>query len=165
MGTYRKSINSQNIQTSSYTKAEAEERKQIEKELNGECDCFEMPIFLEGNEVATNEFIRLSEELRKIGVLSNVDNVQLGMYCQLYSTYLECVKQENEKGLFLEYTNKGGETNLVEAPWVKLKRATETQMITLGKQFGFTPVDRLKFIGIKKEEKNEDPLMMLLNND
>lgn len=165
MGTYRKSINSQNIQTSSYTKAEAEERKQIEKELNGECDDFEMPIFLDGNEVAIDEFIRLSNELRKMGVLSNVDNVQLGMYCQLYSTYLECVKQENEKGLFLEYTNKGGETNLVEAPWVKLKRATETQMITLGKQFGLTPVDRLKFIGMKKEEKNDDPLMDLLKND
>ena len=166
MGRNRKSIFAQDIQHSSYTKAEAEEIGRIERELNGKCDNFEPPTFLEGNEIALAEFERLAEELYEIGVLSNVDNISLGMYCQLYSTYVDCVRLEKEQGLFTSYTNKGGETNLVEAPWSKLKRQTETQMINLSKQLGLTPVDRLKFINMKKADKEEqDPLLALLKED
>ena len=162
----RKSIFAQDINHTSYTKAEAEERMEIERTLNGKCDNFEPPTFLEGNEIALAEFERLAEELHEIGVLSNVDNISLGMYCQLYSTYVDCVRLERENGSFQNYTNKGGETNLVEAPWSKLKRQTETQMINLSKQLGLTPVDRLKFINIKKADKEEkDPLLTLLKED
>jgi P27 family predicted phage terminase small subunit len=163
MSTYRKSINTINPDRSSYTRAEVQERIEIENELNGDCDNFEIPSFLEGNVVAIEEFNKIAAELKKIGVISNLDSTQLGMYCQLYAQYVECIRLENEHGLFSEYTNKSGETNLVEAPWSKLKRQTESQMIALGKQFGLTPVDRLKMIPIKQNEKdNKDPLLNIL---
>lgn len=163
MSTYRKSINAIDPNWSPYTKAEAQERIEIEAELNGGCDNFEIPSFLEGNEVAIEEFNKIAAELKKIGVISNLDSTQLGMYCQLYAQYVECIRLENEHGLFHEYTNKSGETNLVEAPWSKLKRQTESQMIALGKQFGLTPVDRLKMIPIKQNDRDsKDPLLSIL---
>lgn len=127
-------------------------------------DKWKTPNFIKGNKVATKEFKRLAKELKEREVLSNVDNILLGQYCQLYSNYVECVKKEQELGLFTEYTNKGGQTNLIEAPWVKLRRQIETQMINISKSFGFDPVSRLKFTEIVKTEEQEDELMEILKS-
>lgn len=159
----KKSINNIDTSRGGYTKAEIESRKDQEKKLNGKCDNFKVPDFLKGNKVAIKEFKRLSNELKDKSVLSNIDNIQLGLYCQCYSGYCECVELEKQRGLFAEYTNKGGETNLVEAPWVKLRRQLETQMINIAKSFGFSPVDRLKFVNTNAREDEEDPLIKLLN--
>ena len=161
----KKSINMIDTTKGGYTKEEIERRKAEEKAINGNCDKFTMPPFLKGNKIAEKEFKRLTKELKERETLSNIDNIQLAMYCQCYSTYCECIRLESERGLFTEYTNKAGETNLVEAPWVKLKRQTETQMINIAKSFGFTPADRLKFTGNGKEDKEDDELLKIINGD
>lgn len=158
----RKSINNIDTSKGGYTKEEIEFRKNQEKKINGDCKNFKAPEFLKGNKIALKEFKRLSEELKERDVLSNIDNIQLAVYCQCYSNYCECIQKEKEFGLFAEYTNKNGSTNLVEAPWIKLRRQLEVQMSNIAKQFGFTPVDRLKFTEIKKEEV-VDPLLEILS--
>lgn len=161
----KKSINMIDLSKGGYTKEEIEFRKEQEKSMNGDCDKFTVPPFIKGNKIAEKEFKKLTQELKDREVLSNVDNIQLAIYCQCYSTYCECIRLENLKGLFTEYTNKAGETNLVEAPWVKLKRATETQMINLSKQFGFTPVDRLKFTSVIKPKDEQDEVVNIIGGD
>lgn len=161
----KKSINNIDTSKGGYTKEQIEYRQQQENIVNGDCDKFTMPPFLKGNKIAKKEFEKLTKELKDRKVLSNVDNIQLAMYCNCYSTYCECVRLENEKGLFTEYTNKAGETNLIEAPWVKLKRGTETQMINISKQFGFTPVDRLKFTTVTKPSIVEDPVAKAIRGE
>lgn len=158
----KKSINMIDLSKGGYTKEEIEYRQEQEKAINGDCNKFTMPPFIKGNKIAEKEFKRLTKELKDREVLSNVDNISLAMYCQCYSTYCECIRLENEQGLFQEYTNKAGETNTVEGAWVKLKRATETQMINISKSFGFTPVDRLKFTSVQKPKEESDPLLSIL---
>ena len=161
MGRPRKNVDSV---VGGITKAEREFRKEQERKINGDLDKWEVPTFLKGDKVAIKEFKRLSEELKNMEVLSNIDNITLGLYCQCFSNYVECVKQEREHGLFIEYTNKNGSTNLQEAPWVKLRRQLETQMVNIAKQFGFTPKDRLSFIDIKPKQEEKDELLDILNS-
>ncbi|MBZ9635508.1 phage terminase small subunit P27 family [Clostridium sp. FP1] len=161
----RKSINNIDTKKGGYTKEQIEYRQQQEKKANGDCDKFTMPPFIKGNKIAEKEFKKLTKELKERKVLSNVDSTQLAMYCNCYSTYCECIRLENDKGLFSEYTNKAGETNLVEAPWIKLKRATETQMINIAIKFGFSPADRLKFTSVTKPEVIENPVAKAIRGE
>ena len=119
---------------------------------------FRMPDFIKGDKVAESEFKRMSKELSELdpGFLTNIDNIQLGMYCRLFSIYKQCLADEQEKGLFTSYTNKGGSENVVEAPWSKLRRATETQIMMLSKSFGLSPLDRRKFKDCKPEQIESD---------
>lgn len=162
IGRPRKSINNIDTSKGGYTKETIEFRKEQEKLINGDLDKWKVPDFIKGNKVATKEFKRLAEELKDREILSNVDNILLGQYCQLYSNYVECINKEREFGLFTEYTNKGGQTNLIEAPWVKLRRQIETQMINISKSFGFDPVSRLRFTEIVKQENEDDELLKIL---
>lgn len=139
-----------------FTKAERSERLELEKKINLECDNFKIPTFIKNNKEALKEFKRLKKELLDREVLSNLDNISLAQYCLLYSNYIDCIALEEEKGLFVEYVNKGGATNTIEAPWVKLRRATETQMINIGKNFGLSPVDRQKLVRPKTEEEGDE---------
>lgn len=139
-----------------FTKAERSERLELEKKINGECNNFKVPPFIKNSPNALKEFKRLKKELLDREVLSNLDNISLAQYCLLYSNYIDCLALEEEKGLFTEYENKGGGVNLIEAPWVKLRRATETQMINIGKNFGFSPVDRQKLVKPKVEEGKDE---------
>lgn len=164
MGRPRKSINNIDTSKGGYTKETIEFRKEQEKMINGDLDKWKVPEFIKGNKVAIKEFKRLAEELKDREILSNVDNILLGQYCQLYSNYVDCVSKEQELGLFTEYTNKGGQTNLIEAPWVKLRRQVETQMINISKSFGFDPASRLRFTEIVKPDEEEDELLNILRS-
>lgn len=164
MGRPRKSISNIDTSKGGYTKETIEFRKEQEKMINGDLDKWKVPEFIKGNKVAIKEFKRLAEELKDREILSNVDNILLGQYCQLYSNYVECVRKEQELGLFTEYTNKGGQTNLIEAPWIKLRRQVETQMINISKSFGFDPASRLRFIEIFKQDEEENELLNILRS-
>lgn len=158
MGRPRKSINNIDISKGGYTKETIEFRKEQEKKINGDLDKWEIPEFIKDNNIAIKEFKRLAEELKYREVLSNVDNILLGQYCELYSEYIDCIKKRREFGSFIEYTNKGGQTNLIEAPWTKLRGQVETRMMNISKSFGFDPVSRLRFTDIVKPEEQKDEI-------
>lgn len=160
----KKSIYEMDLSNGGYRKEEIEYRKQQEDEMNGILDNYIIPDFILGDDVAIEKFKFLSDELEKRKMLANVDNVALAQYCKLYSEYCKCVEAIDEFGLWVEYTNQGGKTNIVESPYLKTKRQCETQMLALSKQFGFTPKDRLGLTPTKPKKEEKDPLLKILDD-
>lgn len=154
----KKSIFETDLTKTHRNKDEIEFRKRQEEFMNGVLDNYEIPDFIKDDSIAVEKFKFLSDELEKKKILSNVDNVALGQYCKLYSEYCKCVEAIKTYGLWIEYTNQGGKTNVVESPYLKTKRQCETQMIQLSKQFGFTPKDRLGLTPTKPQEKEKDEI-------
>ena len=60
------------------SKSEIQERLAKEKAITGASDNIMPPKFIENNEVALEEFYRVVDELRAVGVATNVDSVLLG---------------------------------------------------------------------------------------
>ncbi|MBK1809147.1 phage terminase small subunit P27 family [Clostridium sp. YIM B02505] len=113
------------------------------------------PSWLRDN-IAKKEWKRLVEQFKNIGVISNLDLNNLGAYCNAYSSYLEATKELKGQALTIEYTNKGGSTNLIENPLIKIQIKYSDEMKRYSSLLGLTIDSRLKMATIKLNETKKD---------
>lgn len=113
------------------------------------------PIWLRDN-IAKNEWKRLVEQFKYIGVITNLDLNNLGVYCNAYSGYLETTKELKNQPLTIEYTNKGGSTNIIENPLIKIQIKYSDEMKRYSSLLGLTIDSRLKMATIKLTETKKD---------
>lgn len=146
-----------------YTKEAMEERVAKEKAITGDSDNIPPPKFIENDEIALAEFYRVVDELRKVNIVTNVDSVMLGMYANCYSLYYRATIEIGEQGLVTEYTNKGGATNAVINPYIKIQQQYMTSLMKISEKFGLDPSSRAKIAHLQPsdKEKKEDPLMAM----
>lgn len=138
------------------TKYEIEKRKEAEESLKPKMDDIQIPKWLDT--VGKNEWKRVSKELEELNLLTNVDTTALGMYCDAYSKYQLATKKINKEGMFIEYTNKAGATNVIEHPAVKAQVKYAELIKKMCNEFGLTPGARAKMTLPKKEEIKEETL-------
>ena len=144
-----------------YTKDAIKERIEKEKAITGASDNIQPPVFILDDEIALAEFYRVVDELLAVGVITNVDSVLLGVYADSYSKYVEstiCMKNES---LVTEYTNKGGATNAVINPYIKIQQQYATMLMKISSLYGLDPASRSKIAHLAPTDKEEkvDPLM------
>lgn len=102
------------------------------------------PLMPEGlNPLAQKEWEKMTLELTKIGMLTEIDTSQLAAYCQEIGSYWEC---EAVRKLGTQQENK----EKFEMAQKHLKAAKD-----LAIQFGFTPAARSRINLPKKEEISE----------
>lgn len=145
-----------------FSKEEIEARRKGERAVNIWDGEFNIPIFIQEDEIASECFIKLVEMLAELEVYSNFDEIIVGQYCQLFSQYVSACEALKKEGSFVMYTNKGNETNLVESASSKLCRTLITSMNNLAKNLPFDPINRLKFV---VEEKKVNALQKALQDD
>lgn len=104
---------------------------------------------------AKKEWKRLVEQFKKLGVISNLDLNNLGAYCNAYSYYLEATAEMKGQSLTVEYTNKGGETNVIENPLIKIQIKYSDEMKRFSSLLGLTIDSRLKMGNIKLDKAKE----------
>lgn len=104
------------------------------------------------DKIAKNEWKRLVEQFKEVGIISNLDLNNLGAYCNAYSTYIEATKEMNKQSLTIEYTNKGGATNVIENPLIKIQLKYSDEMRKYSSLLGLTIDSRLKIASIKHEK-------------
>lgn len=138
------------------TKSEIQARQEAEEKLKPNADNIKPPSWLD--QIAKNEWNRVAKELEELNILTNVDIAALGMYCDAYSKYQFATKKINEEGMFIEYTNKAGATNVVEHPAVKAQVKYADLIKKLCGEFGLTPSSRAKITLPKQEEEKEETL-------
>ncbi|MEG0908780.1 MAG: phage terminase small subunit P27 family [Bacilli bacterium] len=158
----RKTVNSLQGHVS---KKEIEERLEREKRITGDSDCILPPKFIHEDEVALEEFYRVVDELKKVNIATNIDSVMLGIYADSYSKYVQSTIAMRDEELVTEYTNKGGATNAVINPYIKIQQQYATMIMKISALYGFDPSSRSKIAHLSpsdKEEK-EDPLVALLS--
>ena len=137
------------------TKSEIKRRQKNDENLKPNTNNIRPPTWLDT--VALEEWERLSEELAELELLTNVDISLLAVYCDAYSRYLQATEALEREGMFVEYTNKGGATNVVEHPSVKAQIKYSELMRKIATEFGLTPASRAK-IAIRQpdnEPKNK----------
>lgn len=146
-----------------YTKEAMRERVEREKAITGDSDNIPPPKFIENDEIALQEFYRVVDELKKVDIVTNVDSVMLGMYANCYSIYYRATLEIEEQDLITEYTNKGGATNSVINPYIKIQQQYMASLMKISEKFGLDPSSRAKIAHLKPSEKDEkkDPLLIM----
>lgn len=160
MGRPRKSVNA--LQ-GAYTKEAMKERVEQEKALTGDSDNIPPPKFIENDEIALEEFYRVVDELKKVNIVTNVDSVMLGIYANSYSIYYRATLEIEKQDLITEYTNKGGATNSVINPYIKIQQQYMASLMKISEKFGLDPSSRAKIAHLNPSEKEEkkDPLLAM----
>jgi len=136
---------------------EQQEEKRLQEEIisTGSEQLQEPPKWLRDN-VAKKEWRRLVEQFKTLGVISNLDLNNLGAYCNSYSSYLEATKELKGQPLTMEYTNKGGATNIIENPLIKIQMKYSDEMRKYSSLLGLTIDSRLKLATIKLTETKKE---------
>ena len=111
----------------------------------------EAPAFL--SDEALEEWNRISVELEKLGLLTELDRTELAMYCQAYGRLVKYEKIVAEKGEL--YKTQNGNVQLSPAMWV-INKAME-QCHKFLTEFGMTPSSRAKVSGNDGKKKAKDP--------
>ncbi|WP_297422113.1 phage terminase small subunit P27 family [Clostridium sp.] len=138
-----------NMQEGHLTKEQQTEKKLQEEIIQTATDQLQKPPSWLRDNVAKREWKRLVEQFKTIGVISNLDLNNLGAYCNAYSFYLETTKELKGQSLTIEYTNKGGSTNIIENPLIKIQLKYSDEMKKFSSLLGLTIDSRLKMATIK----------------
>lgn len=148
------------------SKEEIEQRLKSEKAITGDSDNIYIPDFIRDDEVAVREFLRIAGELQKVDLITNVDIGMLGLYADSYSKYVESTMCMRNQPLVIEYTNKGGETNPVANPYIKVQQQYAEKMMKLSNSFGLDPASRSKIAHLQpsNKEEEEDALKVMLES-
>ena len=147
-----------------YSKEMIQDRLEQEKSITGDSDNVVIPLFIKHDEIAVEEFLRIVEELKKVNLVTNVDSTMLGIYADCYSKYVESTMAMANQPLVVEYTNKGGETNSVPNPYIKIQNQDSQMLMKISEKYGLDPSSRSKIAHLQPSDKEEkvDPLMELM---
>lgn len=148
-----------------YSKDFIKERLEQEKAITGDSDNIIIPKFIENDPIAVEEYLRIVEELKKVNLVTNVDSTMLGIYADSYSKYVESTLCMSNEPLVTEYTNKGGATNPVINPYIKVQQQYATMLMKISAMYGLDPSSRSKIAHLAPSNKEEevDPLKAMLD--
>lgn len=107
------------------------------------------------------EWERRAPQLERAGLLSEVDQVTFGIYCQAYEQLvrsLKLINDEEDGG----YTTKTEKNNIIQHPAVSIMHKARADLIKLGREFGMTPSAR-SGLNIGSNEDDDDPLSDMQN--
>ena len=91
---------------------------------------------------AKTEWIRLSEKLNQMGVLTEIDRSVFAAYCQSYARWKEAQEHINSEGATYETENGMQRPN----PWVAICNTEQRLMMQAASEFGLTPSARSRIM-------------------
>lgn len=108
---------------------------------------------------AKKEWMRLSENLNNLGLLSKVDRAAFAAYCQSYARWKEAHEHIDEEGSTF-VTNTGYQQ---QSPWVGIANTNQKLMMQAASEFGLTPSSRSRIIADDSNGSSEvDEMEFLL---
>jgi P27 family predicted phage terminase small subunit len=103
------------------------------------------------NDDAKLEWVRVSEELYRIGLLTDIDRGTLAAYCQAYGRWMqaeraisEMAKRDTLTGGLMIKTSNG---NAVQNPLIGTANKAMSDMVRYAAEFGMTPSARSRIHG------------------
>ena len=96
------------------------------------------------------EWGRITGELFRLGLLTDVDRAALAAYCQTYGRWIEAEDSIKTQGLTITTTNG----NEIQNPLVGIANKSLELMHKFLTEFGMTPSSRTKVSGKEKKPKN-----------
>lgn len=145
-----------NTQEGHLTKEQQKEKELQEQIIQTGTEQLNNPPSWLRDSIAKKEWKRLVGQFKTLGVISNLDLNNLGAYCNAYSGYLEATKEQKGQSLTIKYTNKGGATNIIENPLIKIQIKYSDEMKKYSSLLGLTIDSRLKMATIKLTETKKE---------
>ena len=153
MGRQRKVVN---MQSAHLTQKEKQKKKQQEREIiTGNEDLAKPPTWLL-NADAKKEWKRVTEELRKIELIGNLDYANLACYCNAYANYIKVTRQLKKESYCIERETRTG-VIVVKNPLVDIQTNYAAEMRKFAGLCGMTIDSRLK-AAVRKVDKKEEKL-------
>ena len=106
----------------------------------------DIPDFLDDD--AQEEWNRIAPELKRMGVLADVDRAALAGYCQSYSNWVNAVKKIKKAGTIIKTSNG----NVIQSPLVGIANKALEMMQKFAVEFGMTPSSRSRVKATKSDE-------------
>ena len=151
MGRQRKVVN---MQSAHLTQKEKQKKKQQEREvITGNEDLAKPPAWLL-NADAKKEWNRITEELKKIELVGNLDYANLACYCNAYANYIKVTRQLKKEPYCIERETRTG-VIVVKNPLVDIQTNYAAEMRKFARLCGMTIDSRLKAAVKKVDEKEE----------
>lgn len=153
MGRQRKVVN---MQSAHLTQKEKQKKKQQEREIiTGNEDLAKPPTWLL-NADAKKEWKRVTEELKKIELIGNLDYANLACYCNAYANYIKVTRQLKKEPYCIERETRTG-TIVVKNPLISIQMNYAAEMRKFAGLCGMTIDSRLK-AAVQKVDKKEEKL-------
>ncbi|MDF2857682.1 MAG: phage terminase, small subunit, family [Neobacillus sp.] len=108
------------------------------------------------DEIATQEYYRITKELDGINIVGNLDLNNLGCYCNAYSLYLKSTKELMQQPMTIERIMVSGETMILENPLINIQKKYAEEMRKFASMCGLTIDSRLKVASIKTTKKEQE---------
>ena len=124
-----------------------DKRKVVQEAMPG--GVAQMPDWL--CEVAQSEWVRLSADLFKIGLITKADEVEFAVYCQAYAELQEAEDALVKYGR-TQVTKDGFER---KSPWLSIRDEAWKRIHQAAQQFGLTPSSRTK-IDVQEKSPIDD---------
>jgi P27 family predicted phage terminase small subunit len=151
-GRKRKSVELMLVEGKSHlTKKEIENRRKNENAIKPKDDNTGCPSWIK-DKLAKSEYRRISQALKELNLLTNLDVNTLGSYCIAYANYLKATEQLQDQPLLIEMTNKSGYTNVVENPLIRIQLKYSDEMKKHASEMGLTINSRLKLVVPKQDD-------------
>jgi P27 family predicted phage terminase small subunit len=108
------------------------------------------------------EWGRVSVELHRLGLLSEIDRAALTAYCASYGLWVRTMRKLREmeaadeafRGLMI-FSAKG---NLISNPLIGIANKAASDVVRYAEQFGMTPAARARVNGEQNHHTSKDPL-------
>ena len=110
---------------------------------------------------AQREWARLTAELSKLGLITNLDRGALATYCGAYALWAEATEQVNKYGSMV----KSPTGFPIQSPYLAIANRQAEIMMRIASEFGFTPAsrsritapapDQLPLFGTGQDEESE----------
>lgn len=144
------------MQSTHLTQKDRQKKKQEEREIvTGNEDLEKPPAWLL-NADAKKEWKRVTEELKKIEIVGNLDYVNLACYCNAYANYVKVSRKLKKEPYCIERETRTG-TIIVKNPMIGIQANYAAEMRKFAALCGLTLDSRLK-AAVKKVDKKEEKL-------
>lgn len=100
--------------------------------------------------VAQKEWQRLSVELGKLRILTQLDRAALAAYCGAYALWAEATENIQKFGTMV----KSPSGYPIQSPYVSIANRQAELMMRIASEFGFTPASRSRIIAPAKQERS-----------
>jgi P27 family predicted phage terminase small subunit len=101
---------------------------------------------------ARAEWRRITRQLLKLGIISEIDSASLSSYCTAWATYVKaCNKLKRQQEVMI--SDLGG---MYQNPWVAIRNKAMEQIRQFSSEFGMTPSSRSR---IKVDDPGDEDKM------
>jgi P27 family predicted phage terminase small subunit len=129
-----------------------------DKEPKPDVEIPECPAHLTG--VAREEWDRITVELKKLGIIAEIDRAALAVSCMAWLDFVYASKKVDELGEVITSIRVLKDGTEVEGgkylnPWVGIKTSAMDRLVRIGAEFGLTPSSRARLKVDTPSEEDE----------